>query len=458
MPDAVARPRRWLILLPLLLGVAALVVLVNNRSLPEQTPAVETARAVRVLAAPLATVIPRVSGHGTVQPGRTWEAVAEVNGRIIDLHPHLDNGELLPADSVLLRIDPSDYELALARAEADLQASDAQLAELAIKADNTRAALAIEEDALRLAEQELTRKRTLNQQGTVTRSDLDREERQVLSQRQSVQNLRNTLNLIPAERRLLDAQRARSQTLRDSARRDLERTVIRLPFAGRVSSVNVERTQFVRQGEVLTVIDGIDRAEIVAYIPLNRMRDLLAGADYKLADFIAQPDPAQLRRALGLSATVYLRGQGLDLSYPAHFARLGETIDPRTRMVGVIVAVDEPYQLAQPGVRPPLIKGLFVEVELRGRPRPDSLLLPRSALHDGNTVYIANADNRLERRTVTVGLAQDEFVVISGGLAAGERVVLSDLSPASEQMLLAPQPDPVLQARLLAEAQGEATP
>ena len=448
------KEKRWLIIIiPILMGIMILAILIQRRSGPEQVPPTEQARSVRVIEVPAVTVVPRAIGYGSVAPGMIWEAVAEVSGRIIAMHPRLKNGEILVADSVLLRIDPTDYELALAQVEANIEAAEAQLAELKVREDNVRASLEIEEQALRLGENELERLRRLVAQGTVTRSAFEQEERTVLGQRQSVQSLNNTLNLIPAERRRLEAQLARYQAELESARLNLERTVIRMPFDGRIAAVNVERTQFVRQGEILTVVDGIAVAEIAVQIPLSRMRTLIQPEDtFPLADL---NNLEAVKAALGLSARVRLRIQDFQVEWQARFARLSDIIHPQTRTVGVIVAVDEPYRQAQPGIRPPLIKGMFVEVELRGRPQADRLVIPRTAVHSRDEVLVVNGENRLEKRTVEVGLTQPGFATVTVGLKAGDRVVVSDLIPAIEGMLLKPQVDQAAQAALVSEAQGE---
>jgi hypothetical protein len=105
-------------------------------------------------------------------------------------------------------------------------------------------------------------------------------------------------------------------------------------------------------------------------------------------------------------------------------------------------------------VRPPLVKGLFVEVDLRGAPRPDSLVIPRQALHDGH-VYVLGADDRLEVRPVELAQLQPEYAVIESGLEPGERVLVSDLFPAVAGMALAGQPDEGVLERLLASARAE---
>ena len=172
----------------------------------------------------------------------------------------------------------------------------------------------------------------------------------------------------------------------------------------------------------------------------------------------------QLKPALGLRSVVRLKEGALQADWQARFARISDTLDPKTRTIGVIVEVDDPYAKVQPGIRPPLFKGLFVQVDLYGRARPDSLVIPRLALTDGldedcitrdsgcggkARIYIVDKENRLEIREVKVGMIQDEYVVIEEGLAAGERLVVSDLLPAIQGMLLEPVEDEPAKASLV---------
>ena len=448
-------PRKWVIFLPIVVGVAVVVMLKQNKSEPIQESPRERAKVVRVIPAPRLSVVPRAKGHGTVRPSRTWEAVAQVKGKIVEKHPHLQKGAILEAGTLVLRIDPTDYELALAQTESDILAAEAQLQEHEAVETNTRASLEIEQAALTLNQKELQRKRRLLATGGVSASDLENQERSLLAQKQSVQAQVNALNLMPSKKALLEAQLARSQAALASARRNLANTEIRLPFTSRIADVEVEVEQYVREGEVLTSSDDLQTAEIEIQIPINQMSALFSASGS--IDLLNAP-PAPNSFARRLSAEVRLRESGLAARWQGRIARLSDTLDPKTRTVGVIVEVDEPYGDVRPGTRPPLVKGLFVEVTLSGEPREESLVIPRTALHEGGRVYIVNKEQRLEVRRTEVGLTQPEFVVVARGLAGGEPVVLSDLVPAIEGMLLKPIEDAGSLERLEALAAGEAAP
>lgn len=129
--------RMLLIIPPIALGVIVFALMVGNKTPPPQAAESEIPRKVRVIEVPRLTVVPTVVGHGSVQSERRWNAVAEVAGRIVDFNPRLLEGAIMKAETELLRIDPTSYELALAELEA-------QRSELRIREQNNRSALAIE--------------------------------------------------------------------------------------------------------------------------------------------------------------------------------------------------------------------------------------------------------------------------------------------------------------------------
>jgi hypothetical protein len=128
---------------------------------------------------------------------------------------------------------------------------------------------------------------------------------------------------------------------------------------------------------------------------------------------------------------------------------MDDQVDPETRTMGVVVAVDQPFTKIIPGERPPLSKGMFVQVVLRGGQDAPHVVLPRHAAR-GGVVLVVDAEDRLQRRPVEVLYEQDGWSVLGAGVEPGEQVVLSDLVPVVDGMLLAPEPDEDV-ARALAE-------
>ena len=432
--------KKLLILPPLMLGIAVLYYFISNKKPPAQDAVRETVRLVRVIEIKKTSVVPKISGFGEVRPARVWSATAQVSGQVTFVHAKLKKGAILKAGTEIVRISPADYELAIAQAKANIRAADARIGEFAVTEQNTGQILKIEKRALVLLQKDMQRKRTLLAKGTVAQNSLDKAVRDVLTQRKKVQDLENILRVLPSQRAVQQEQKAVNEAQLKSAELNLARTHIRLPFDARISEANVEITQFVQAGKTLVVADSIAVAEVEAQIPVLRFRRMAGAVTAGTAAAIFKGGIKagtleKMVKALGIEVSVRLgEGQGA-VTWQGRFARVSDVIDPKTRTVGVIAAIDGAYADAVPGRRPPLSKGLFVELELRARAVPGQIIVPRSAVHDGK-VRVVNGENRLEIRAVSLGFHQGSVVIVAAGLKAGEKIVVSDLSPAIAGMAL----------------------
>ncbi|MBO6538032.1 MAG: hypothetical protein JJ969_01425 [Rhizobiaceae bacterium] len=450
--------RRLLFLPPVLIAGAIVYWAVSQREPPATLELTETARAVRTIVAAEVDVVPKVTGFGTVVPGTTWKATVQVGGEITYVHPNLKRGALLAAGTEIIRISPSDYEIAIARATSNISRVDAQLAELDANESNLRASLDIEQQALEIRERESQRRKQLAETGTVSPTALDQDTRETLSQSKRVQDIENTLRLIPSQRRALEEQKKLNELELDQAELNLARTRITLPFDARVSEVSAETAQFAQTGSTLAVFDGTATSEVEAQIPLSAFGKLARTASLNRPDgtAITSGDVQQIMDRLGFSATIRLDVDSIVVKWPAKLSRLSDTIDLKTRSVGVVVVADGTWNSAVPGERPPLSKGLFVNVELRAMPLEGRIVVPRSAVR-GGSLFVVDEDMRLRIVPVEAGFSQDSFVVVRDGLKPGDQVVVSDLLPAIEGMLLAPTRDTDLETRLSQEASGAET-
>lgn len=434
-----SRWRALWVLPPIAIGILVLIMLVSGKPGPTQVEDIERARHVRVLAVPQVRLTPYAEGYGSIQPARIWTAVAQVAGRVVYTHPHLRNGEIIPAGTELLRIDPVDYELNLAQARA-------ALAELDVQEDNAKASLAIEERNLALAERERERIVRLGKQGTVSQSDIDGAERNALNSHAALQNLRNTLALLPTQRKVLEARSSQAE-------RDLQHISISAPFNLRVAGLAVEAAQYVGKGQNLFQGDAVDRVEVIAQVDMAALRNLFIGYRGEAPDFAQMTD--QLPAMTGLQARVRLDMGHHIAEWEAEFVRFSDQVDSTTRALGVVVAVDHPLAKIRPGDRPPLSKGMLVQVVLRGRPQADRVIVPRNAIRAGR-IYLVDAGQRLQVRDVALLYNLGDLSVIAAGVQAGEQLVVSDLAPAVSGMLLQPVPDDgALQALLTAAGDAE---
>ena len=94
----------------------------------EEAPPIVVHPTVRVAPAETESVQLSVYTQGTVVPRTETDLVAEVSGRIVWVSPSLAAGGFVEPDEVLLRIEATDYEIGLARAQANLRRAKSERA------------------------------------------------------------------------------------------------------------------------------------------------------------------------------------------------------------------------------------------------------------------------------------------------------------------------------------------
>ncbi|MFT4715048.1 MAG: multidrug efflux pump subunit AcrA (membrane-fusion protein) [Paracoccaceae bacterium] len=436
------------------LGAGFLAYTVSNRLPPDQNVLAERVTHVSVVRARPQAIKPRISGFGRAEPARIYEVVAQVAGTADYVNPKLNRGEILPAGSVLVRLSPADFNLAIAQSRSTIRTAEARLEELTVAQDNFESSLAIEKETLALKQRELERSETLLRTGSVPQSTRDGVLASVLAQLQRVQNVEGSIALLPTQRAVQIEQISAAKISLDQAELNLARTELTLPYAARVSLVEVETGEFVRAGNTIAKLDGVDAAEVEAQINLASLRGLLHLAVPSGGPLPMDPsEMTEVIRNLDLQVTVNLTLGGDVVSWNATVDRLSDTIDPRTGAVGVVVRVDDAYSTSFPGNRPPLTQGMFVEVVLTAPPL-NGLVLPRTALRDGK-ILLADKENRLRAVKIIPRLIQGDIVVVTEGLEAGVSVLVVPPTPAIEGMLLQTHLDEARMVELANEGSSE---
>jgi RND family efflux transporter MFP subunit len=372
-----------IVLVIIALGGLGMVKLTASRPQLEKRKTTVPAPVVRTIKVETGPQSVRITGEGTVRPLQQINLVPQVGGKVIFVSSSLVNGGEFNKGDTLLRIDPEDYRLAVTLAEAKIKDSESKLR------------LLVEESAAAREEWYVHR-----QGGSRTDKKpppLVTKEPQLAASRAKVE---------------ADGADLRKVLL------NLERTELNAPFDGRVSQENVDIGQYVLPGQALAVLYSTDAAEIV--LPLED-EDLFW---FNVPGFTSG-------NGSGSNVTVRARVAGQDMSWQGEVVRAEGKLDERTRMINVVVRVKKPY-----AGKPPLVAGLFVTVDIKGRTLSDAAIIPRSALHKGNVVWVVTKDGRLSFKKVDVGRIQGERVLVRSGLKDGERLVITSLKAVTDGMVV----------------------
>ncbi len=370
------------IILPLavlLVGFAAAGILIATRPKVERRPVADPGLLVRVLEAEPGPRSVRVPSQGTVEPRTEITLVAEVAGRIVSASGSLEEGRFFRKEEVLLRVDPSDYELAVTAARGQVAQAEVRL-------------------VMEEAEAEVARSEW-NDLGGGEGSPLALREPQLAEARAAV---------------------ATAGAALAKAELDLERTVIRAPFDGRVRKRFADEGQFVGRGTVIARVYAIDYVEIRLPLPDEE----LAFLELPFGLSAGENSPA-VRLTAGVA--------GRNPVWEGRIVRVEGEIDPMSRMVSVVARVDDPYGAAVGEEGIPLAVGLFVNAEIEGRPLDDVYVLPREALRTGDRVFLVD-DGRLRFRDVEIVRTDRNEVIIGAGLAPGDLVCLTPLDTPVDGM------------------------
>ena len=440
------------------IGVLITVLIIKLQPTMVNSDQQQVAKAVNVIEVNRHIVRPEIVGYGTVKPDLILKAMAEVSGRVTYVHPELKKGAFIAKDTLIATIDDKDYQLALKQAQADLLAAKASLKEMELTIANNQLELKLSNEKLRVGQAELGRLAKLSASGTISASRLDQEKQAVLVQQQEVQKLENQRTTLPSELAVLTTKIDIAKAKYQQSERDLARTQIFLPFSGRISDVFIEKEQFVAKGNNMFDAVGMEKITINAQFPIDQFGRFVADLNRSSIDLsIPKQTPvmSELLASLGLSAKVSIAGENFE-GWQARVERFSDNLDLQSRTVGVIVSVSNGYSQIKPGVRPPLLEGMYMKVSLLGQ-RGDFLALPRFALRD-NQVFKVSKDNTLTRVTLNNPLLQDSLALLPVNantenqqampIVAGDKIVVSDLFPAVNGMALAPVVDVNTQQQL----------
>lgn len=297
---------------------------------------------------------------GTVSALASVVVRPQVEGQLMELL--FQEGQEVKAGDILARIDDRTYRAALAQAEAKKTYDAAQLAN---------------------AKVDLARYQQLLSASGVTRQQVDTQRAQVA---------------------MFEAQIQQDQAAIDSARTQLDYTVIRSPIDGRVGLRQVDTGNIVRSSDT----NGI--------VTVTQLRPIAATFS------LPQQELPRLLRAMAAGSVPVE-------SIPA------QANEPVER--GTVLTVDNAVDAATGTVRVKatfpnesgrLWPGAFVNLRIRMEVIQDAVVVPLVAVQQGPRgayAFVVKPDNTVEMRDIVLGAVTQSEAAVRQGLAAGEQVVTS---------------------------------
>ncbi len=367
----------------LVLGVSIGLVQALNATKPAPEKKEESQRMVSLYVDEVKSdmVTLSVQTQGEVRPKTEIDLITQVSGRIVAISGSFAEGAEFGPGATLIKIDDTDYKLAVIRAEASVAT-----AQVAVERELANA---------RIKEEHWLDKRN---RGEPTPYAL------------------NKLQVVEARASL----RAAEADLQE-ARHNVARTEISVPFLGRVREKSVGIGQYVTAGARLGRVFSTGMVEIRLPLTDTQLAELNLPMGFMASDIDA-PE-VQFKAVVGRH----------EHFWTGHIVRINASVDQQTRLIYAIAEVDDPYGEGSDGGAP-IAVGMFVSAEIAGVTSQSALVLPRMALRNADKVYVINDENRLEIRTVKILSTSDDTVLVTNGVEPGEKVVTSTIPAAVDGM------------------------
>ena len=378
---------KWVLpVLIILSGAAVMALLVHSRPVAVKEEKKDPGALVHIVEVKKGTGQAMVAGSGTVRSSREITLIPQVSGRVDYVDPSFVAGGFFKKGELLFRIEDFDYRLLVEQAKAKKASAEYEIS--------------------------VTESRAL-----IARSEWERLKKDGDSEP-------NPLALYEPQLKNARAALASAEASLAQAQLDLERTGIHAPFSALVREESVEAGQYVRAGNPVAVLAGVGTAEVVVSLSQDETGWLEI--------------PKQASGGKGSPATVTADIGGERHAWKGYIVRsLGE-VDPETRMVRIVLAVEDPYSLSSGREGRPLPIGSFVDVLLQGKKLPNVVGIPRTAFRENSTVWVMDNDDKLRIKKVKALRVERDRVFVGEGLEGSERVVLTVLTGAAEGMKLRP--------------------
>ena len=366
------------ILIPLIIlgtGIGAASYLKNSGPKTKKRPPAKLVPVVQVKTLQPSSYQVIISAMGAVIPASEMVLKSRVSGEIVEIHPEFTEGGLLKKDLQVLQIDPEDYQLNLSQKQSAVT--------------DTEYALKLE-----LGHQTVAKREWELLNGAMP---LQEEELELALRRPHLDKARADLAAAKADFK--------------KAMLELERTRILAPFNAMVRSKSVDLGSQVTPQEPLAELVGTDAYWIRVSVPVDRLEWIQI--------------PAKVGDSGSKARVVY--SQGHECS--GTVIRLMGDLSDEGRMARILVEVVDPLGLnASAKDRPPLLIGEYVRVKIEGRKLDGVFQVPRSALRDNSSIWIAGENQTLQIRTVRPVWRDADRVLLQNDLTSGEQLIVSDLS------------------------------
>lgn len=406
----------------LILGCAGwFVYSMGARKRPERKkPPVRKSIPVELVQATPHTGILDIAVSGIAIPYREVQLAAKVGGEVVFKSESLSPGHVVQKGELLLRVDPSDYQIEVERLEQEIAKAKLNIERLQLDKENTQRILTINQNIVKVQKRNVQRLERLRRNNATSATEADAIELAMLSAMQQATSQENEMLTFDSQSKSLQMALELASLQLKRAKMDLARTEITAPFSGVVIANHVEQNGMLVGGEPIATIEDTSKIEVRANLRDEDMA-FLKGSGYELPQ---TPVTVEYDRA------------GKTYTWDAVLSRQdGLGIDEKTRTMPVRICVDNPAQNSGASKDSlVLLRGMFVRVRLHCEPQHPLAVVPESVIRPGKTVWVMR-DDQLQIESVRIARMKDGVAYVDlhhSSITCKEKIISSPVPNAKQ--------------------------
>ena len=343
-----------------------------NRPIPtkkEQAPSPDVS-VIKVVAGSYAS---EVKAYGAAKPHFDITLTAQVAGQIDSISDQFETGKRLKKNTIMARLENSEYQAAVESARQALSSAKVSL---------------LEEERQGL--QALSEWKSSGLEGEPD-SDLVLRKPQLAAAKATVKQAEASLK---------------------AAEKDLSQSAIKAPFDALVINRAVSPGGYVQTGSEVATLYSTDRVEISVALSAQEWNNL--------------PSLAILNSGMWPVEVESVEDHHI---WQGRVLRAEQNLNVETRQRSLIIAVDEPLDL-----EPALFPGTFVSAHITGRNVAGVWKLPNSALSQRGEVWYVAADNTLQKFSASPLFSSSGYIYIQPPESLNNTPVMILVSPLNSYL------------------------
>lgn len=384
-------PRRMVqlryVLAPFAIILAAIIVLVLLSILapkPAKKPLEIKSPLVSVMSLEPKNITFDIQSQGSVVPRTKTTLTSEVSGLVTSVSEKFHVGGFFNKGEVLLTIDDISYQVALLRAQAQLESAQAVL---------------IEEKA---------RSQQAEEEWLLTGKSL--EQAPILALR------------LPQLKKAQAGVLAAEADIRE-AKIKLARTKITAPYDAMLTAKQVDIGQYVSMGTSLAVTFAVDYAEVRLPVKQRDLAFLNLSGIHQTAE-----QEAEVELFYQIDSEKHV--------WQAKITRYEGVVDSNSRVHYFVAQIVDPYSILSESKHDEIRIGTFVNAQVTGKTVENVTAIPLSAVYSGDTVYLVDNENRLYFQEINILRSDANFAYSTNDFPKDKRLITTKLATPVQGMKL----------------------